>query len=213
MKRLQIITVALLFVSSVSFAQKTSFGIKGGVNQSTFYLKGESPNESRLTLDKPGFHVGGVADIGVSSNFSVQPQLLLQFKGGKLKQSGSETQFDFMTIDVPVNLVYHHQGFFFGAGPNFSVGLSGKGKVTGQPDKDLYEEGVISANSEFKRFDIGANVMMGYQFPSGFTVGANWTPGLMDIYDDDADNIKASNSVIGFSIGYMFSSGKMVKKK
>lgn len=212
----QVITALFLSAVLTVQAQSTRFGIKAGPNGNTFYLKTEGTgSDSRFSLTKPGFHVGGIADISFSSNFSIQPQLLLVNKGGKIEQSGSETEFDFLTIDLPINFVYNHNGFFIGAGPNFSYGISAKGNATGSPEVDLYEDDALGPDSRFKRFEIGANVMMGYRFPSGFMLGSNWTPGLSDIFEEASGGTgtgKANNSFFGFSIGYVFGGTKAEKK-
>lgn len=209
---------AILFIAVLSAHAQTStrFGIKGGVNGNTFYLKTEGTgSDSRFSLTKPGFHVGGLVDIAFGPHFSVQPQLLLAMKGGKIEQSGSATDFTFYTIDLPINLVYNYNGFFIGAGPNLSYGISGKGEATGSPEVDLYEDDALGPDSKFKRFEVGANVMMGYRFPGGFMLSSNWTPGLSDIFEEASSSTgtgKANNSFFGFSIGYVFGGTKTAKK-
>lgn len=208
--------VAALFISSVK-AQTTRFGFKAGPNSNTFYLKSEGTggSDTRYSLTKPGFHVGGILDLGFSDNFSLQPHLLFAMKGGKIKISGSETDFTFLTIDLPINLLYHNNGFFIGAGPNISYGVDGKGKATGSPEVDLYDEGALGAGTKFTRFEIGVNALMGYRFPSGLLFSTNFTPGLNDILDEDPSTtgtIKSKNSFWGFSIGYLFG-GTTAKKK
>lgn len=216
MKKNLVTAMLLLAVLSLQ-AQTTSFGIKGGANSNTFYLKSEGTggSDSRYSLTKPGFHIGGIVNLQFSNNFSLQPQLLFVNKGGKIKLSGSETDFNFYTIDVPLNLLYHYNGFFIGAGPNFSYGVSAKGKVTGDPEIDLYEDDALGAGTNFKRFEVGANATLGYRFPSGFMFSTNYTPGLTDIVDEASGStgtITSHNSFWGFSIGYMFGGDKSKKK-
>jgi hypothetical protein len=216
MKKIMFVAM-LLTAATISISAQTTFGIKGGANQNTFYLKTEDTGgDTRYTLTNPGFHFGGVVNLQVSDKFSVQPQLLLVNKGGKLKMGGDETEFNFYTIDVPINLLYTYNGFFIGGGPNLSVGLSAKGKSTGSPDIDLYDDDALGAGSNFKRFEIGANVTTGFRFPSGFMISTNWTPGLSDIYAEPSGgtgSAKANNSFFGFSVGYMFGGSKVAAKK
>jgi hypothetical protein len=217
MKKIML-AASFLMVATISLnAQNTTFGIKAGANSNVFYLKTEGTgSDTRYSLTKPGFHVGGIVNLQVSENFSVQPQLLFVNKGGKITLSGDETEFDFYTIDVPINLLYNYNGFFIGAGPNISVGVSAKGKVTGQPEIDLYEDDALGAGSNFKRFEIGANATLGYRFPSGLMFSTNYTPGLSDIYAEGTGGTgtaKSHNSMWGFSIGYMFGGKKTTDKK
>lgn len=215
MKRLSILSFLAILVATNINAQTTSFGFKAGANQNTFYLKQEGTSDVRYSLTKPGFHVGGIADISFNQNFSIQPQLLLVSKGGKINLGGDETTFDFLTIDLPINFLYHYNGFFVGGGPNLSYGVSGKGKVSGQPEIDLYEDGIVGTGI-FKHFEVGVNATMGFRFPSGFMLSTNFTPGLTDSFDEDGgstDEVKSSNSFFGFSIGYMFGGKSKTKNK
>jgi hypothetical protein len=217
MKKNMLIAIVLMFVTVSINAQNTTFGIKGGANSNVFYLKTEGTgSDTRYSLTKPGFHVGGIVNFQVSDRFSVQPQLLLVNKGGKITLDGDETEFDFLTIDVPINLLYNYNGFFIGAGPNISVGLSAKGKATGQPEIDLYDDDALGAGSNFKRFEIGANATLGFRFPSGLILSTNYTPGISDIYAEASGGTgtaKSHNSFWGFSIGYMFGGGDKSKDK
>jgi hypothetical protein len=212
----QIIAAFISAAALTANAQTTGFGLKAGVNANTFYLKTEGTgSDSRFSLTKPGFHIGGLADISFSPSFSIQPQLLFAMKGGKIGQSGTDTEFDFYTIDLPINLLYRHNGFFIGGGPNFSYGVSAKGQATGNPEIDLYEDDALGAGSRFKRFEVGANVLMGYRFPGGFMLSSNWTPGLTDIFEEGTGSTgvgKANNSFFGFSIGYIFGAKNKAKK-
>lgn len=200
-------------MSLYSFAQKTTFGAKAGVNTNTFILDQTSAgSDTKYYLKNTGFHVGGIADISFSPNFSLQPQLLLVSKGGKLEISGSSTEFKFLTIDVPINLLYNYNGFFVGAGPNFSYSLSGTAEANGD-EYDLYEE-ELGLEGEFKRFEMGLNGTMGFRFPNGIVLSSNISCGLSNIFED-ADgatgSIKANNTFIGFSFGYMFGNNKAKK--
>ena len=208
-------TVALFLMTSVN-SQNTRFGFKAGPNSNVFYLKSEGTggSDSRYSLTKPGFHVGGVVDLGISENFSIQPQLLFNMKGGKITLSGTETDFTFYTIDLPINLLYRHAGFFAGGGPNISYGVSAKGKATGGTEEDLYESTTLGG--KFNRFEFGVNGTMGYQFESGFTLATNYTPGLSDIFKENSGTtgtIKSHNSAWSFSIGYVFGGSKPSAKK
>lgn len=217
MKKKMVVAMLTALATVTLHAQTTSFGIKGGANSNTFYLKSEGTggSDTRYSLTKPGFHVGGIVNLQFSDNFSLQPQLLLVNKGGKIKLSGDETEFDFYTIDLPINLLYHYNGFFAGAGPNLSYGISAKGKAAGNPEVDLYEEGALGTGVTFKRFEVGLNATLGFRFPSGFTMSTSYAPGLSDIVEEGSGttgSIKSNNSFWGFSIGYMFGGNKAKKK-
>ncbi|HEY1199498.1 MAG TPA: outer membrane beta-barrel protein, partial [Niastella sp.] len=73
----QVVLVLLALVGTLSTYAQVSFGIKAGYNNA-----GVSGGEgSEFTKRLSGFHVGGIADISLAENFSLQPQLLFIIKG------------------------------------------------------------------------------------------------------------------------------------
>ena len=199
------IAVSLVLITS-THAQKTRFGLTGGPHSSIFLFGSEQANSNSSYFQKFGFHGGVLADISMQPGFSIQPQLLFALKGGKIP---SDAGFDFTTVDLPVNFLYRYQGFFAGAGPNFSYLLSGKIKTSGGETADLFKDEAITDQIKVKRFEVGVNALLGYEFPGGFLLSANYAAGLNTIFESvDSNDPKflAHNSYFGFSIGYMFQS-------
>lgn len=211
MKRKSILFLSLITMSFAGFSQ-TTFGIKAGVQSSALRLNIEE-GDTKAVLDGTsiGFLIGGTADIKFADNWSFQPNLLFAMKNGSLVLLGSGKSQIF-TVDVPLNLLYRHQGFFVGAGPNFSYGLSAKIKPydDSDPDIDLYKKDGDEA--PFKRFEFGINSLIGYEFPSGFTLSANFTPGLTDLLNEGGDGAKIHNTMFGINFGYIFSKSGAKKK-
>lgn len=211
MKKVILLTTALAITSTALFAQKVSFGIKGGIQQTSIALNAEE-GDVEYNIESPGFgfQVGGVANIQLTSNFSIQPNLLFNYKSGKMITL-AQGDFTSMSLDIPINALYHHNGFFIGAGPNFSYGLSGKIKPfeDGEEDLDIYK-GEEDQDAPIKRFEIGANIMMGYQFSSGFALQANYTRGFNNLVNDDdmAESVKWNNRQFGLTFSYMFGGKK-----
>lgn len=217
MKKILVLFSTVITTVTMTHAQTVSFGFKAGANANNLPLRTESGTVDDIVLDggTTGFHVGGIADFSFSPNFSLQPNLLFVMKGGGLFTEGKAQIF---SIDLPINALYRHNGFFIGAGPNLSYGVSAKLKPydTGDEDVDLYEEQPGDTEPPFNRFEVGVNALMGYQFPSGLTLGANFTRGFSNILNDEdgfiGTNTNISTRYIGFSIGYMFAK-KAPKKK
>jgi hypothetical protein len=203
-KRIVLFGLALILVVS-GFAQSPSFGIKGGVTSNFLTYKLDDEDDEKLIGDNTGFYVGAIANFQLSENFAIQPNLLFAMKGGSIEGFKITT----FHVDLPVNFLYTTNGFFIGAGPNFSYALSGKLKVEDE-DIDIFEQDE-AGDYTLKKFEIGANVLMGYTFPSGLTLSASFTPGLNNIYegeDDNDENITSHFKSFGFSIGYMFGKKK-----
>jgi hypothetical protein len=98
---------------------------------------------------------------------------------------------------------------FIGAGPNFSYGLSAKMEIDDE-ETDLYDQ-EEAGSATLKRFEVGANCLLGYTFPNGLTLSASFTPGLTDVYKGEVgntDNTVSHFKSFGLSIGYMFAKKK-----
>ncbi|RVT98080.1 PorT family protein [Mucilaginibacter limnophilus] len=210
-----------------------TFGIKGGANFASFQQSVEGLEGSASSGSVIGYHAGVYANFNIDYYFAIQPALLFTVKGSKFKYSESTEIEDIGTVSVlsddkatlnylhfPVNLIYKvptgDNKFFFGAGPFISYGLSGKAKTkqTGTLMDETFTnevEGDVTFGNEpgnVKRFDYGANALVGFKFYGGFVISANYDFGLAEIQNntDDETGIttKVKTRVIGLSIGYEF---------
>lgn len=184
-------------------SQRTAWlGIFAGPNLNYLdYYDKVTTIEGRST----GFHAGVFYQKGINKYFSVQPTLLFSIRGGKIKNIDSTIHASLTNIELPVNFLYVHRGLSIGAGPNFCYGISGKFKSNGRT-KNAYD-----ANESFertlKRFELGGNFIIGYQFKKGALVKAIFSPGFTNIYKGDGSapsNVKAKTRMFGVSVGYMF---------
>jgi hypothetical protein len=85
--------------------------------------------------------------------------------------------------------------FFWGFGPAFGLGLSGKIKVEEESEK-------VKFGSDLKSFEIGLNGMGGFQFRNNLFIAVNFNSGLNDLSTDDS--YKFMNSYMGIRLGYVF---------
>jgi len=118
----------------------------------------------------------------------------------------STSKLNLYAIDVPVNVLYKTGGFFAGIGPNLSYGLSAKSKTDGSEATNLYKKEDVEGGgqeSALKRFEIGANATLGYQFKNGLILGANYAKGLSNIAGSETDKQKYNTRFVGLSVGYM----------
>ncbi len=203
MKKILSVAIALCAISSLS-AQKFTYGIKGGVNTNELSIVStdrEEDETTKLSASKIGFQIGGVAELSLSDNFAIQPNLLFTLKGGKFPMS--PYNINIYSIELPINLLYKTNGFFAGAGPNLGYGISGKVKVNNRTF-DVFDE-EEAGELPLKRFEVGANLIMGYQFSSGLNISSHYTVGLSNSLNNDnnSDN-KVRNKVLGLSVGYTF---------
>lgn len=89
----------------------------------------------------------------------------------------------------------------FSAGPYVACGISGKQKTKGDGEKPgsekLYYEGKTFNEVGTHRFDAGIQTMVGYAFPSGFTLGVEADFGLTKFNTAGDRNVSAL-----ISLGY-----------
>jgi hypothetical protein len=214
MKKLLVITAALC-VSAITYSQqadRTSFGLRAGVNFQNINGKDDNGDkwENKLLV---GFNIGVNAEIPVAPEFYLQPGVLLSTKGAKAEDSDFKTKLSY--IEIPVNFLYKPVlgtgRLLLGVGPymGFAIG----GKITdGDNDVDIKFEKEVTLDeyqdgAYAKRFDAGANMLVGYEFTSRFSAQLNAQLGLVNIkpditgFDDDAT---LKNTGFGVSLGYRF---------
>lgn len=201
MKKLFLSAIAVLFGFG-AFAQDLGYGFKAGVNLPNYHFS----NSDFETSSTTNFHVGGYLDAPINHMFSIQPGVSLQGKGAKIESDLGTLKQNTMWIEVPVNAVAKFPtmgggNFFLGAGPYAAFGISGENKYEG-------DWGEISSDFEFgkdgtqKGVDFGVNLLAGYRIASGITIGAGYGLGLADLAPDNNTDVKQSNRVLSFSIGY-----------
>lgn len=207
MKKYILFTVAALFSIAVSTAQEVRLGVKGGVNFAT--LSGDNlGNIKSLT----GFHIGALAEIPITEQFAVQPEVLYSAQGGKYHEKGSELGVDYAYdvetkldyIQIPVMAKYYViDGLSIEAGPQISFLTSSKveyegsaGGITISGEDDLDDASTV---------DFGLGAGASYRLPMGLFFTARYNFGLSNINDaSDASDNKIHNRVAQLSVGYSF---------
>ena len=168
-------------------------GVKGGLNMSNFM--GDIKDQSMRT----SVHLGLLAEIIVSDKFSVQPELLYSGQGSSDNRAPgfSRIKLDYITLPVLGKFGLTDK-LSFEAGPQLGLLVSAKNKTD---DANAKIDGV-------KTLDFGLNAGLEYELSSGVIFQGRYNLGLTDTglveAIDGIKNKRASNSVIQFSIGYLF---------
>ena len=198
----------LIVITTVSVqAQKTQFGFTGGATFANYKSNYDGTNQSGNS--KTGFTIGAIANIAAGKSFVIQPAINWVQKGTKDEQTegGSTSKISLTTnnIELPVNFMYSHNGFFIGAGPSFTFGVSGK--ITSEFNGEKSDEKVNFGNSDedvMKSFDFGANALTGYQFKGGLLIAANYNIGLSNLAPgSDPNKGSLKSSYFGIRLGYL----------
>ncbi len=230
MKKL-ILSSAMFMFAIGAFAQEMGgsvarIGVKAGVNLSRINYSG--PNASTINdyvKDNVGYNFTVFGDFGVGRNFFIQPGISLQNKGTKLEgtlpnpSGGTVTgtnKVDVMAIEVPVNAVLRIPAGDAGAvhisaGPYIGFNIDGKsttnvtsGGTVGKTESDL--KFGSSTTDDLSSVEYGANFGLGFRMNNGFLLGANYGLGMGNLIpkDNRSNDNKATNRILGFSVGYSF---------
>lgn len=194
----KIVLTSILFASLIFSAKAQTLdvklGAKGGVNFS---------NITSSDMDsKTGFHIGVLAEMFLSEQFSLQPEILYSTQGAELKEDYSSVKYNLEYISVPVMAKYYvADGFNLQVGPQFSFLSKSelKGEIEGLGSTTL------NVKDSTESFYFGVNFGLGYEFPVGVFVVARYNLGLTKVNKESTPNVDdGKNSVFQISLGYKF---------
>jgi opacity protein-like surface antigen len=178
MKKLSILFIVLLSAYSVN-AQTFKFGLKGGANFSS--LEGDNIESSKYT----SFHFGGLVEISLLENLSVQPELLYSSQGAKFDEAAVEDiNYNYITVPVMAKFYLVSKKFSLEAGPQFSFLINQN----------------VSDQFEGESFDFAVAGGLGYNITEHFFVQGRYVAGLTQANKD----AEVTNRVIQLSLGYIF---------
>ncbi len=192
-------TLLLLFLWVVlarpSFAQETSFGLKGGLNISSL-----GGNNSQVGSAKVGFHAGMYLSTPFSDQVSFQPELVYSQQGyrisGANSAAGNPININYNYLNLPLILkIYPNEGFNIQLGPQVGYLLN----IT---ESSGGSSGILGGG---KKFDFGLAVGIGYELESGLNLSARYNLGLANTpqYSNNL-NLNSTNRVFQLSVGYTF---------
>ena len=211
--------------SSLVWAQKKgdsspiTFGLKAGMNVSSI-----SKTEGIDQKSKIGFNAGGFANIPLSSQFSIQPELLYNALGAKSVSSSEytiggtttrnkdtyTTSLDYLS--VPVMFQYNAlPNLYLEAGPEFGFMLSGKNKgdvtttVTSGSNTSTVSKSYTDKikKENVNTFNLGLGIGAGYYFTPNIGVTARYVAGLTSINKHGGSD-SPKNNVFQIGLAYKF---------
>ncbi|MEZ0608713.1 porin family protein [Fibrella sp. WM1] len=224
MRKVIYLLVSCMLMTNALFAQ-VRFGVQGSgqfANIVASVSQGQGATSyTDYSKQRLGFRAGVMADIPVSEQLSVRPQLLYSVKGTKLNLGGllggvptgvDPNQLDltlnYNFLELPVQVMYGLDAgpgrVMLGAGPYAAYLLGVSNTFDGKTLKDdLADE---------KRIDYGLNASAGYELPMGITVSAYYSLGLANLAAGStipstgsaANTGGAYHRAFGLSVGYFF---------
>ncbi|NNE33279.1 MAG: porin family protein [Winogradskyella sp.] len=177
MKKLFLAAFAVFAFSNIQ-AQGTSFGVTAGLSNLNVQasLGGDEDDESET-----GFHIGLLADLGISEKFHVQPELTFS-NGGDVS---------FINLNVLAKF-YVSDGLNLQAGPTIGT--------AGGDDIDAVE---ALLGDDFTKLNLGLAVGAGYDISESFFAQARYGFQINDHFKGSGNGeIKINNFLVG--VGYKF---------
>lgn len=186
MKRKCLVFIIAIVIRLATFGQNLDWGISGGVTvgyiQTNAFILSTT---NSMTGIKTGFTLGAFAGLPIKKHFIFQPGFQFVQKGGRPFDSYSDNQRGTIVlnyIEIPLNLVYKSAGrrghFIAGGGPSLAFGISGTVKLN-QQQTAIHFGG--KAEYDLKVFDLGANMLTGYELNNGFSILLDINAGLINV--------------------------------
>lgn len=186
----QITVMALLFAIAFNVNAQTNttgsslvkFGIKGGVNSSTFNMKADGAQISSIT----SFYGGGIALFAVAKHFNIQSELIYSGEGSNANGVKMEQHF----VRLPLLFQYEHaSGFHVEAGPQLGVMI--KSKATHIESKES-----INIDDKLSRISTTIAIGFGYRMKNGLGIDFRYAKGIdYPIASSDAKLVVASGGL------------------
>jgi len=210
---MKFLTICFVFFYSLSIQAQTTFGVRAGVNIATVNFEADGLDVSPDS--RVGLTIAGIANIGITETFSVQPEVHFIQKGYKitlefLGETLEET-LKLNYLEIPIHAKYkfgqENVGGFVMAGPAIGFALNGEAESCDGGDC-VSEDLEFDDDDGFNRFEVGLSVGGGVTIGSNFFVDIRYVLGLTNLAEDDADGTKATNRGFQIGAGYMFGGGE-----
>jgi|SRR5690554_517489 len=179
MKKVLLIAAFAVFGLGISNAQETSFGVLGGF--SIVSMDFDFGDFASGSDSETGFHIGAFADLGLSDQFSIQPELAYTMV----------KDLSFFNINV-IAKYYVADGFNIQAGPQ--IGLAGGDLI------DYWDD----LSDDFSKMNLQLAIGVGYDFTEELFAQARYGFQLNNHYTGDVDDVHLKFNTISVSVGYKF---------
>jgi opacity protein-like surface antigen len=179
------------FLTTISYSQEVSFGLKGGLNFTNF----SGQNVEGLNFrNATNFHLGAVSEVEFNVNFKLQVDLLYNIVGTEVKTLTEqyENKMGYVTIPVALKLAVSSRKTFLEGGAQVSYLLT-------EQRNSLSE---IQEQWQTKNdYDFGVFVGLSYHPMDKLFLQARYYFGLTDIKVIDEKSFK--NQGFSLSLGYL----------
>ncbi|MAZ41925.1 MAG: hypothetical protein CMB93_03985 [Flammeovirgaceae bacterium] len=190
--KINILILGFLLTSGSLLAQKTEFGIKGGVNIPTSdAVIGANLEQSGAS----GYHAGIFAKFKFAF-IGISPELQYSFQTIDFNDGSSNKNQESAYLDIPVMLrFYLPGGLNFQLGPQFGYLMSAR-QITHSTNAE------INIKDELLNSNISVNLGIGWDLPFGLDAYGRYNIGVSDVNDPSSASTAIQNSMIQISLAY-----------
>lgn len=186
MKKIALLVVSLVTLTSVASAQGFGWGVKAGIN-----VAGLSNMDSGVG-SMVGFTGGVFADYRFSDTFFLSADLLYSAQGCRYNKDNKMT-LSYLNIPILANFnVWGNLAVKAGLQPGFLLGAA------------MRDEGrKVSSTEPFQTVDLTIPVGLSYEFPMGLILDARYGIGVTNVLSYDGWGT-SRNGVFTITAGYRF---------
>ena len=182
MKKILLIALSGLLIISAKGQVVVNYGVKGGINVSTF-IGSEAGALNGLT----GPYAGGLAQFSFGEDdrgfikYAILAELFYSQQGAK---SQDETiKLSYINLPVVVQRYIASSGFYLETGPQIGFLISAKDKIGGSS---------LDVKTYYKKTDFSLLVGLGYKFNNGLGINTRYTLGIGSVDGSDTHNTTIS---------------------
>ncbi len=197
----------VILVSATTIAQRElRFGVKGGLNISSFGGEGKrvfggfEPADVNEFRARKSFHVGAILEGPINDRISLQGEALYSSKGVKYFND-SLLKLDYIDLSL-LGKYYFIKGFSAELGPVIGILVTASADGFGTAGYDV--------RSSYSSIDLGGSLGLTYRLKFGVFLTIRYTKGLNNnnnaepFINQREDNLKNQNDVFQVSLGYSF---------
>jgi hypothetical protein len=207
MKRALFSLIFIFLTVTSLYAQKLQYGLRFGLG---FASQSIDNPDILSTNSVTTYNLGAVVDIPFKK-FDIEPGISIVGKGVKQYQNSQTNTITLTYLDVPVNAVYKIDmptvgKVCLGAGPYFSIGLSGNNQeegVTTTSGTDIK----FGASEDYRKIDMGINFSGALDLNNHLTFQMRYSLGLNNIASDDPSDVNTTNvknRLFSIGLGFWF---------
>jgi hypothetical protein len=225
--------ILILFLLSPMTSLSQTYGLRAGVNLSTYYDK-EAPEQLDYSYI-PGFHIGGIYDTALTKNLFLSIGIYFIQKGYKADYTyflyvnpitGDIRPYPegyekyriklFYYLEVPILLkrefLINKTPLFLAVGPYFGIGLFGRSAWKTYKDDELiekewYKGGFGSGYQEQSRLNFGIQFESAVQLRQ-WEIGISYNHGLTSYFHEESSVYEISDRVFSIFLIYSFPTKK-----